>query len=443
VKWLNTEVCKTSIRRFESARRLHLSLRVISASVVIALVAACASPAPSQQGSQALSTPSSPQPSQIVSLPSPAGASSRPAAARAITWKSVRVQVASGERIKGVAASDALFVAVGYRCAKGVTFFCKDPIGEFWTSSDGMSWVLHRVTQPGHLAMVAVAAAPWGFIAIGDVPSSGRWRRIALASPSGNDWREIGSLGQTPASPCTADAEGSPQVFCSASIQVGHELTLFYGSGMAVSADGQQWRMLDPSTVDQWKLPAGGYSLPIMASGPYGLTAITFEADPDQSEYVTAETGRLKFWRSRDGQAWTAGHAEPANGSENTQVELATGFAGGYVAVGWTTGSDASDRPACWTNADGDLWTRHDEGAVHAIALGAALGGVAAIEIDGDTRALNVLTTAGDCHWTPSRVTAPRRGSDPFPIVAGNARQVIIIDTGPDRAGSWLGTVAP
>jgi hypothetical protein len=25
VKWLNTEVCKTSIQRFESARRLHLS----------------------------------------------------------------------------------------------------------------------------------------------------------------------------------------------------------------------------------------------------------------------------------------------------------------------------------------------------------------------------------------------------------------------------------
>ena len=61
VKWFNTEVCKTSIHRFESCRRLHLSVitRVAVALGIAASAASCGgaspSPSPSTSASPALS----------------------------------------------------------------------------------------------------------------------------------------------------------------------------------------------------------------------------------------------------------------------------------------------------------------------------------------------------------------------------------------------------
>src|SRR5207244_4241646 len=216
-----------------------------------------------------------------------------PSVPRELSWQSIRLPVASGERIEAVAASADRFVAVGQRCPKGDIYHCPEPIGMAWTSTAGTAWVAPRLAPPLHIALVGVASIADGFLAIGDVPRTGRWRRVALKSADGRAWHEVATVGLSPGSPCTADAEGSPSVLCfGGSIQVGPRLLALSGSSISLSTDGAHWRTVDWSKLNEFRSPNGGFAVPLLASGPEGLVGIWNEEAPNQSEYVVVEQTR-------------------------------------------------------------------------------------------------------------------------------------------------------
>ena len=289
------------------------SLRVVS-WLLGSLVVACA-PVPSP--SPSLTPP--PLPAEFVPWPD-------------IVWQiadlPIRPLELSAERVVAVTATDAGFVAVGYRETDGV----RD--GKVWRSTDAETWELVDDAAFAGVDLVDVSPAPKGFVALGvegRVEDGGGHPTAAVfGSLDGESWQRLPPL------PATGDTDpigiaGGPQgVIAIAFEQTGR---------MAV------WRAADGRSFERVSL-----------TGPAARGLVDPHAVPDGFVAIAASAPPPSMLRSVDGLTWTAAQIDA--GTDANAIRLFPGR-WGLVAQGISSSTCTAPCPVSfvgWWSGDGGTW---------------------------------------------------------------------------------------
>jgi hypothetical protein len=299
-----------------------------SAGIALALVIAAA----------VLSGCGAPPPPTVTQPPEPVDAVAWPDVVWAGTFAGRPPDGFTTERMIAVAASNLGFVAVGVAEALG------RQRGQAWFSADGTQW--ERIGPDAlfdNVAFIDVAAGPGGFVAladlVGDARPPNRPRLVLLRSPDGRRWERIPDVSGVPQGYAGAIG-GGPSGY----VAVGYR-DPEPGPILLVSADGLDWRLVDPATAGD---VSGGVYAPI--------------AVDDGWLAVGSPGGALSMLRSDDGATWAATTVE---GSDTNGINLSRVLRGphGLIATG-LAGDGCGPFSSCpgwavaWWSADGAAWGR-------------------------------------------------------------------------------------
>jgi hypothetical protein len=297
---------------------------------LVAVVLGC-SPAPSPSPS-VVTSPSPPPPAEVTPPPIPEAAVPWPD----IVWTPADgvgvADPADGEQVVAVAAGPDGFVAVGFREANAV----RD--GRVWTSPDGSTWT--EVDQErifDGVELVDVAAVSSAFVAVGveipDLPDA-RPRAVFLRSVDGRAWERLG------------DVPGAADSFPAA----------VTGGALGVLAAGTD---ADGRPI-LWRSPDGRKFERIPIDVPASDQVIDPHAVDGGFVALGSGSGPPTLLRSTDASDWTATGIDPA--SDMTADRIVPGR-WGYVVQGLSAGGcpndiDCGGQPVGWWSKDGISWGR-------------------------------------------------------------------------------------
>jgi hypothetical protein len=238
----------------------------------------------------------------------------------------------SEERAIAVTASDAGFVAVGYREADGLRN------GAIWHSPDGATWdAVEDAAALARVELVDVTTAPGGFVALGIESLDDDNEHpvgVAFGSPDGRSWSRLGPLAATGESYAASIAGGPDGV-----LAVGSDAT--GAAALWRSTDGRVFERLVVSGP-----AAGGVIDPQVIDG--GFIAL----GPDEMPPSVLS--------SADGRSWTSTTIDP--GQDLSATRLVGARWGtvvlGIFAPGCSEGASCSAQSIAWWSTDRTVWGR-------------------------------------------------------------------------------------
>lgn len=255
------------------------------------------------------------------------------ASAHRLLWHRVSIAGGPGDQaMLAVAAAGTGLIAVGH-----------DATGRdaaVWASDDGASW--QRVVDPtlggdGDQVMTGVATGTFGVAAVGHEEDPSGRRAAAWWSADGGGWQRA-----TVPDPDSESAMLAISPWERGLVAVGTD-----GGGAAVwiSADGRSW--------EQVHLPeaAGEQAMLAVAATSGALVAVGYDARDGDRDGAA--------WTSPDGTTWTrVSHDEEVFGGPDWQVMTSvTSTENGWVAVGFDD-SEAYADAAVWRSAGPGAWQR-------------------------------------------------------------------------------------
>jgi hypothetical protein len=251
-----------------------------------------------------------------------------------IVWRLADVPFRPGglsERVVAVTATDAGFVAVGYREADGV----RD--GTIWRSVDGDAWELVDDPILAGVELVDVAPAPNGVIALGVESTGARAdhpRAVAFRSEDGSSWTRLPPLVAT-GDTYPAAIAGGPD----GAVAVGNDAS--GASAIWRSEDGRTFERIaigDPQT--------GGVVDPqVVPNGFVGLGRLD---------------GPPTFLHSGDGAVWTSTAIDPRSDAVATRLIVGRWgmVAQGIVIPSCDEGTSCPSQSIAWWSVNGAVWGR-------------------------------------------------------------------------------------
>ena len=434
-------------------RRVRFRAIAAVMSTVLSVAACGATTTPSPASSATTRTIVSANPTETPS-PAPPTPSPSPPGPPQFTWTAATIVVQPGDRVTGVVAVGAGFLAVGYHCPGAAANFCQEPSALVWTSTDGSAWARNVVMPSRTLAFTAIDAADGRLTALAAAHVGKQWRLVVLGSSDGSAWRELATLTSVSNSAICGLTTGDAGVaFCGAQLFHAGATQLATNDGDPdswTSPDGLSWKPdhLSVGPGDLAGSPAGFAGVQ-WVDGPY--------VDPDYGFGCDTVGG---FLLSSDARSWIPGSLTPDTARFDCADVYLTGYPGGFIAVGDITWngdfppSTVTGRPSCWTSTDGRLWVRHDGGPGQPLsslssqsgALASAPWGVVTITLDGSGNLVSWATDA-DC---ASRSSVIRKTDGNFPTieVAADASRVVVLATeglatGAERTVGSVGVAVP
>jgi hypothetical protein len=189
--------------------------------------------------------------------------------------------------------------------------------------------------------IMAVAAGPAEFVAVGVDYLFGGSTVSVFTSPDGQRWKDRGAMEPNEGFVPFGVSEANGRI-----VLVG---TTSYDAG----SDGRIW-VLGPGYADWSRIP----SAPLGFDGPgtQVLTSIAWNAARGFVAGGSVTRGDHEvpaLWKSSDGLAWTAlPNGTPANDGRDAAIQRIVSVGGGFLASG-----TSSAGPRLWRSGDGTSWT--------------------------------------------------------------------------------------
>jgi hypothetical protein len=267
-----------------------------------------------------------------------------------------RPNQATGEEVSAISATDAMFVAVGYREAAGV----RD--GIVWRSTDGQDWAAIAPPLFAGVELIDVTPAPGGFEAIGVAGTDGDPDHPAAAifqSSDGSSWQPLPALSSTGDTYPVAIAGGPAGVIAVADDVAG---------GLAV------WRAADGRDFQR-----------VALAGPAAEGLVDPQAVADGFVALGADSGPPTLLSSPDGMAWTASPIDPTSNATGTDVVVGRW---GTVVQAMRPGecdSTCADEFFAWWSGRGDHWGALPDSSplTNGTSLAVAAGAHGLVALDG------------------------------------------------------------
>jgi hypothetical protein len=315
-----------------------------------ALLGGCtagAMPSPSDSPTLRLASPavwSSPSPVATPSQSPSSLATAEPIATPLPTlsaepqWERVPDQKAFADSsMVAVAAGPDGYVAVG------TAWLAEDQdVGMTWTSSDGVAWRRASVPLTGGIPTGMIRDRA-GYLAWG-------WwlgRAVVWTSPDGEAWRRSADLPDSRDAWVTGVARLGDYLVGAGYAEIASGNDFVHEFRTWTSPDGLAWTSVNPVTSIPWD----GYVYGVTAADD-ALVAWGYARVGDEYPPVTL--------RSTDGRHWEIGEVTPGvEGYMREGIMEITGAGGRLVAVGHGLGGEEGSPPppsAAWTSADGLTW---------------------------------------------------------------------------------------